>query len=78
MFFYTQNSFIAKAIILQLSIELLVTIVDSTLHKTTNPPVCSRPSHPNSRGYLGQVQQGDNYRFLVRQLQTIGIGWAER
>ena len=29
--FYAQNSFIAKAIILQLSIKLLVTIVDSTL-----------------------------------------------
>ena len=51
IFFYTQNSFIAKAIILQLSIELLVTIVHSTLHKTTNPPECSRPSHPISRGY---------------------------
>ena len=50
-FFYTQNSFIAKVIILQLSIELLVTIVHSTLHKTTNPPECSRPSHPISRGY---------------------------
>ena len=57
------------------SIRLLVYY--STFYvKTTILLDCSRPSHPSSRGYLGQVQQGE-IRFHVRQRLTIGIGWAE-
>ena len=57
------------------SIRLLVYY--STFYvKTTILLDCSRPSHPSSRGYLGQVQQGE-IRFHVWQRLTIGIGWAE-